>query len=401
MMTTRVTVAGIVATSFVLHVPPVGPWWADAVLDGNPRLEGRVDVVLSETLTLRGTVVGTSTSEFGSQVSTRIVAGAASWATLLPARGYHSDSGVSARTVAADAATAAGETLGDFRPGAPTVGIDYVRASGQAATALEAAIMGAAWWVAYDGTTVVGRRSTSTPASGSYQLLEFDPVNRIAVIEANDLGAIVVGSVLAAEERLPTAQTVRELRLEVTAESSRIVAWCGDLDAERGRLARALEVVVRRILSERVYGAVRYRVMRTSGDRAELQAISDGFPNIGPISYAPGIGGAHAELAEGAEVLVEFIEGDPSKPRITHFAGKDGTGWTPISLTFDAQSLLTLGQNATQFVALAEDTKARLDALQNAHDTHSHATAPNGPVSIPSVIVGPLAPIAATKVKAE
>jgi hypothetical protein len=61
------------------------------------------------------------------------------------------------------------------------------------------------------------------------------------------------------------------------------------------------------------------------------------------------------------------------------------------------------GGNAsvTDFVALATITKTHLDALQNAHDTHNHPTAPVGPVSVPSVIVGPLSGIASQDFKAK
>lgn len=58
---------------------------------------------------------------------------------------------------------------------------------------------------------------------------------------------------------------------------------------------------------------------------------------------------------------------------------------------------------AAQFVALANLTKARLDTLQNAHDTHKHTgvTSGVGSSAVPDVIVGPLADVAATKLKAE
>jgi hypothetical protein len=56
-------------------------------------------------------------------------------------------------------------------------------------------------------------------------------------------------------------------------------------------------------------------------------------------------------------------------------------------------------ETADEALALASLVKARLDVLQNAHDTHSHASAPTGPVSIPSVIVGPLAGVGSSKIK--
>ena len=48
----------------------------------------------------------------------------------------------------------------------------------------------------------------------------------------------------------------------------------------------------------------------------------------------PGIAGAHAELAPGTEVLVEFVEGSRTMPIVTHFAGRSGTGFVPVSIAF-------------------------------------------------------------------
>ncbi len=58
---------------------------------------------------------------------------------------------------------------------------------------------------------------------------------------------------------------------------------------------------------------------------------------------------------------------------------------------------------AAAFVALANLTKAALDALQAAHDGHVHGGVTPGPgtTAVPSLIVGPLADVAATKLRAE
>lgn len=365
MTTTHLLVGGAPALSITLHVPPMGAWWLEAALEGDPDLSGSVEVAIGDSLTLRGTIV--SGGSFADQRTVRVVAGGGGWGSLLAARAYHSDAGVTALSVAQDAATAAGETLGSFSPSAPTIGVDFVRASGPASAALEAAAGGTPWWVGFDGLTVVGTRSTSAPAPGSYQILAFDPITSIATIAADDLATIAVGSTLAAEERMPTAQTVRELRFEITPDTATIVAWCGAFDSDRGRAARALEALVRRVLAEKLYGSIRYRVMRTNGDRVELQAIAPGYPDIGPISYAPGLAGAHSTLQVGAEVLVEFIEGDRTRPRVTHFAGKDGVGWTPTATTIDASGAsasIKLGANATEIPAWASKILDELTKIQ-------------------------------------
>lgn len=68
---------------------------------------------------------------------------------------------------------------------------------------------------------------------------------------------------------------------------------------------------------------------------------------------------------------------------------------------------LELGAAATQYVALANLVKARLDTIQTAFDLHTHPVAGvlAGPATVPSAPpvapIGPLADVAAVKVKAE
>jgi hypothetical protein len=72
----------------------------------------------------------------------------------------------------------------------------------------------------------------------------------------------------------------------------------------------------------------------------ELQAVRQaaGLPDALPATQIPGIAGAWAKLANGAEVLVEFIEGDPSQPIVTGFTPKGGGGFVPERLTLGATS---------------------------------------------------------------
>lgn len=62
-----------------------------------------------------------------------------------------------------------------------------------------------------------------------------------------------------------------------------------------------------------------------------------------------------------------------------------------------------LGAAVSGFVAMAAETKSRLDTIQAAFDAHTHTgvTVGAGSTGVPAAIIGPLAGIAATKVKAE
>ena len=94
----------------------------------------------------------------------------------------------------------------------------------------------------------------------------------------------------------------------------------------------------------------RFRVIRmhTGDQRVELQAVRKtlGFPDILPISMAPGMAGLTAKLTPGCEVLVSFVDGDPAQPLITHFAAPDAAGWLPVEVVLDASSKVTVGASA-------------------------------------------------------
>lgn len=392
------TIDGHPATRVLVHVPGRGPWFADVDLETDPELEGQVTIALGA-LELVGTVRATEAGTHGMQRRVRVVAGGGGWGTLLAAKAYHNDARVRAQTVAEDAAREAGETLGDFAPQLERIGVDYVRQSGPASRVLEDVIGVVPWWVDYDGVTQVGARSSSTPAADAYEVLEHEPRERVVTLAVDDLSAIGVGSVLS--ERLDEPQTVRELELDVGAERVRVRAWCGE-DAGYGHLWGLVRGLARRATDDQLFGVYKYRVVQMSGDRVELQAVRRelGLPDIRPISMWPGLAGAHAELAGGAEVLVSFIDGARTQPIVTGFVGKGGPGHTPQNTTIDITSELKLGASASAYVALANLVKARLDTIQAAYDAHTHIET-GGTTDPPDPPIGTLADVAATKVKAQ
>jgi hypothetical protein len=381
-----------------VHVPPVGPWFADVDFELAPALSGRVTLRLGA-LELVGTIDPRADGTRGMQRRCRIVAGAGAWGAALAPKAYHNDQGVKARLVAEDAAREAGETLAAFAPATERVGTYYTRRGGAASRALEDAAAGAAWWVAYDGRTHVGERLSSTPADDAYQVLDYDPQTRVVTLGVDDLTAIQIGATLS--ESLDEPQTVRELEIDVTPEAVRVLAWCGGAEASRGRLPDALRAIVEHVAGERLFGVYRYRVIRMAGDneRLELQAARRvvGLPDVLPIAMWPGVAGAHAEPALGAEVLVQFVEGDRTQPIVTGFAGKAGPGFTPVTQLFDATTEIVLGEGATSFVALKSDLETLKTAIAN-----GVVVAQDGGESLQSTILAALAswPVSSTKVKA-
>jgi hypothetical protein len=322
-------------TSVRVIVGNIGPWFADLELEDAPDLTGKVTITLGA-LQLVGTVVPQQTGTFAQQRKCRVVGGGNGWGTMLGPKDYHNDAGIKAQAIAADAAREAGETLGTFVPAAERVGNDFVRRSALASSVLEEVIGdGVAWWVDYAGATQAGPRSATAIPATTYEVLAHDPRTSIITLAVDDPGAVRVGSILS--ERLDAPQTVRDLELHLDGGEFRVTAWCGGSETEPGRLAALLQGIARRATDAPLFGKYRYRVVGMAVDgRVELQAVSKtaGLPDVKPISMWPGMAGAHAELSPGAEVLVEFVEGHRTMPIVTHFAGKDGTGFVPVSIAF-------------------------------------------------------------------
>lgn len=358
-----------------ITVPSVGPWWAEVVFAEAPDVSGRVSIWIGA-LALVGTIDASHDGVYGLQRRSRIVAGAGAWGTLLAPKHYHNDARIRARTLVEDAAREIGESLGDFAPSAEWIGIDYVRQGGPASRVLEEAIGEARWWVGYDGRTYVGTRDDGE-ATG-YEVLDVDAAHRLVTLSADEIDGIVVGQTIDAPQ-LEQPLTIRELEIEVVEEGLRVRAWCGGDVSSQSRLVDSLRALVMRLLDAKQYGVRKYRVVRMSADRVELQAVerSGGHPDVLPISMWPGVAGAHAALQPGAEVLVEFIDGDRTQPIVRSFAGKDGVGHAPLTSVLSVHGadgrLLLGGPEATEKVSLADRIDARVDLISAALDAYAAA----------------------------
>ncbi len=366
-MTAYANVDGHTCIEAVLHVPNVGPWWADVVFEGAPEVSGAVVFALGD-LQLHGTVDLSADGTFGEQRRSRIVAGGGGWATLVTAQHYHSEAGVRALGVAQDAARLAGETLGTFAPAVDSIGADYTREAGLASRVLEDVIGGTPWHVDYSGQTIVGTRATAEADAADYQVLDFNPRENLVTLAIDDLETVGIGSILS--EGLDNPLTVRELEVRVSVDASRTTAWGGGTAAGRGRLAGLVEGVVRAVTDDRLPYKYRYRVIRMATNRVELQAVAltAGLPDVLPVSMRPGVAGAHAKLVAGSRVLVEFIEGDRTMPVIVGFAGKDDTGHAADELDFSVTTSLRLGgASASEGVTLGTTHKSWADAHKHSY----------------------------------
>jgi hypothetical protein len=140
-----------------------------------------------------------------------------------------------------------------------------------------------------------------------------------------------------------------------------------------GKILAALRAIVREYLAEagvQFHYPVRYRVTKVApaDKRLHLQIVNkkSGFPDALPISLWPGSPGATGEPALGSLVLVQFIEGDPTMPIVTHFnSPQNSTYFVPVKASLDASTLLQLGASSdavevgkTALLAAARQTDA-------------------------------------------
>jgi hypothetical protein len=316
-----------------ITVGNVGPWHAICDFAEAPDVDGAVTLTIGDSFTAKCTVDASAAGSFGLQRRVRVVGGANGWGKAVAPKSYQNDAGIKGRTVAEDAARTVGETIGTFVPAAEKFGRAYARQAGPASLALEDVLGGVAWWVGFDGVTNAGPRPATALDASAYELLAYDPRDRVATLGVDDVGAVSIGSILT--DRLDAPATVRALEITVSGSELRVLAHCNGAETARGPLAELFRTITRRAVADRLWGVYRYRVVRMAVDRVELQAVRKvaGLPDLLPVSMWPGVAGAVLELAPSAEVLVQFVEGDRAQPIITGFAGQDASGFVPVQLT--------------------------------------------------------------------
>jgi hypothetical protein len=320
--------------SLTLRVGELGVWTAECRLVEAPDVMSTIASLRVGDTELQGTII--ESQIFGLALGARVVGGAGGWAKVLKRASYHNDAGVKALTLAEDAAREAGETLGTFKPGTDRVGVDYARRVASAASVLEYAAGGVPWFVDYQGVTRVEPRAGGTVPADAYTMLAYDPVERVAVLAVDDFAAIVPGRTLV-DPRMTTPMVIRDIELtSLEGGPLRATVWCGASPrAGAGRLGDLFQAVVERLTCRELHGLYRYRVVTMRDDlRVDLQAVrlQLGLPDLQAVSQSPGVPGLAAQLTEGCEVLVQFIDGDCAAPIITHYAGPGSSGFAPVGI---------------------------------------------------------------------
>ncbi|AKT38250.1 hypothetical protein [Chondromyces crocatus] len=348
-MTLFASINGLRVTGIKVRFPYTGVWFADIDLDDEVALLGPVVVRLGR-LELRGSVLPALSGGFELASRYCIVGGTGGWMKHVGPLHFHNDAKVKRSTVLLAVARAAGETIDIRTDLEDRMVADFVLQTGPASRILRQLLGTTPWWVRFDGVTQVGPREPRE-VTEPYDLLNFDPRGKIATLAADDPSAIGVGSVLRA--RLRTPLVVRQVELELTGGTLRITAWCREGSGEASteeRTLRTLRALVRESLPEYTFlGRYRYRVVRHVQHRLDLQVVRkrSGLPDILLVPIHPGMAGLSAELTPGAIVLVEFVEGDPRLPIVTHFSAEDEPGFLPVELALDATNAVRLGAVAS------------------------------------------------------
>src|SRR5262249_49558900 len=159
-------------------------------------------------LSLRGTVAPAFSGVFELALQVRVVGGAYGWQKCVPAKPFHNDAGVKRSSVALDIARQVGETLNLLDGVDCPLPADFVRQAAPASRVLEQLFPSTPWWVGYDGSTVVGARAPAE-VTGSFDLIDYDPRQKVATVACDDPGAIVIGSIV--RDRLRAPLSVRSI----------------------------------------------------------------------------------------------------------------------------------------------------------------------------------------------
>jgi hypothetical protein len=318
-----------------VNLPAWGIPWLEASLDVEAALTGRVSPAVAD-LTLVGTVMSGGAGPVG-RSSFRVAAGAGGWGKKIPAKSYANDAGVKASTVLIDAASACGETIDPttLPPPETRIGPSWAREEGPAARTLEQ-LAPSAWYVREsDGMTVIGKRP-ATVLTTPVTVLGVDRARRIVTLSAESIAAIVPGVVV---EGIEAVDVQHEL-----APGAGLVTtiWGAGITTTSRRLTLLRGLLDQLDPSRRFRGVYEYRIVSQELERLNLEPVrvSTGMPPLQRVPVRPGIPGAKGEHAEGATVLVQFVDASPGRPIVTGFEEADGGGFAAPSLSIDADEIL-------------------------------------------------------------
>lgn len=351
-----------------MHLPMKGAWSAELqVASESEYVVG--DIV---TLNMPGDVVFTSrvvrAAIFADRLSLRLTGGTVDWTAPTEVKHYKNttaDQIVTDAGVTLDAATNITLPFWTRSPGTPGSTVEEV-----------AKYLNVNWRVNPDGTI---RMRAETPAAVTADAIEVTRNPARGLVEVAPETTAILPGVIVGDD------TVGDVIYEMDSEFR-----CRYYTESRDRLRGALEKIVRWVMRDTMYLAnYSAEVIRQAADGTlDLMPEDDRLKAQGlqSIPIRHGLPGVEVEVDPGETVLLAFDGGDPSKPY--------------CSLWHEGQ-VKKVRIGGTEAVALASLVTARLDAIQQKFDVHTHlvattgtAAAQSGTASATTGIIGPLEPVA-------
>ena len=361
---TAPSVAGHGVVEARVYMPRLGAWVGEFYLDARDAVEGVVDVVLGDTLTLRGYARPARSSVHLDAVFCRVVGGAGGLRNLAAPRDYKD---VPLRLPLVDLLVGAGEALAATSTASLLARrlAHWAVAGQEVSTAIAALLTGqadAAWRVLPSGEVWAGIETW--PASDAeLVLLDDQPIDASALFGVDE-PQLLPGTTIAPEG---TARQVGDVEHTIVNDTLRTRAWF--VDAQRPRShGGVFAALARAALPRAIYlGLYPGRVEAQPDERTVDVRLDNGDlfgPGVSGASLRLGLPGASCTIAAGASVLVGWEEGDPSRPYAAQWPGDE----TVSALNLFA-SLVTLGgSSGAEFVALSNLVANNLNALKTALD---------------------------------
>jgi hypothetical protein len=380
------TLANTIVTRGVVQIPQYGTPWIDVTLADETTLSGTQTVTLGS-VAMSATVASGGADQGRSRY--RLACGAGGWGAELPAKAYRDDAGVKVSRVLQDLASETGETLA----GVPSAlrGAHYARASGPAFVVLNE-LAPKAWYVGFDGVTRFGLRPAQT-YTGDAPRVRIDKGARVVELALDEFDPTLVPGVIV--DGNPPATDVE---WEITDTRLTCRVYYGR-DATAGdRFFAAVEAIVMALFPTLRYGSVyEYRVVTQSGNRYNIQPVrtQSGMPDLAGVRARPGVSGFRSTVKLGEQVLVAFIDRDPSRPCIISHDDADSEGWFPQLVEFGA------GGNFVALKPAVDAIQAKLDDLIGKYNSATYPTGvgPSGTTTQPETPVGAQASAQFIKVK--
>ncbi len=329
---------GHAATAAALTVPGAGLWYAGIDLADEITLEGAVTLQILDT-TWEGFVIAGGAID--GRARYRIVAGAGGWGSELSPRAYANDAGITAAKLIADVASEAGEPS---PVGVPTkaLGVHFNRPALPASFLLNL-LFPRAWYAQADGVIAFGDRPLLNAAP--FPVTDRNPAAQCTVLALTD----------SATGLLPGTATefgtAADVEIELTDEGIRARLYAS---AASSRRADAYARIVAAVdPAARFRGVHEYRVVTQTGERLNLQPVRSraALPDLARVPVRAGVPGCKALHALGSQVLVAFLDGDPSRPAVVGFDDPSQPGWMPLQLELGAAPTLGVARQTDAVVA--------------------------------------------------